>query len=182
MDLKDSIQPHQLRKSLEDSPVQKDKKADVEKVAGIVSSIQGITLKILLAKAATGELRIDFGQSVAPLAKNAKPLVLEALDKFQAQLDELESWNVSLDGDSIVLVHYCPTNNQPRMKATPGTGEVKELAFEFQGAGNLPSEATGHQHKLVIQFEDADHITETWTWRSKGKDTPMVFHFARKKN
>ena len=30
----------------------------------------------------------------------------------------------SVDGDSIVLVHYCPTNNQPRMKATPGTGEV----------------------------------------------------------
>jgi hypothetical protein len=88
----------------------------------------------------------------------------------------------SVDGDSIVLVHYCPTNNQPRMKASPGTGEVKELAFEFQGAGNLPSEATGHQHKLVIQFEDADHITETWTWRSKGKDTPMVFHFARKNN
>ena len=88
----------------------------------------------------------------------------------------------SIDGDSIVLVHYCPTNNQPRMKTTPGTGQVKELAFAFQDAGNLPSPETGHQHKLVIQFEDADHITETWTWRSKGKDTPMVFHFTRKKN
>ena len=43
----------------------------------------------------------------------------------------------SVDGDSIVLVHYCPTNNQPRMKATPGAGEVKELTFAFQGAGNL---------------------------------------------
>jgi len=88
----------------------------------------------------------------------------------------------SIDGDSIALVHYCPTNNQPRMKATPGAGDVKELTFDFRGAGNLPSEETGHQHKLVIQFEDANHITETWTWRSKGIDTPMVFHFARKKN
>lgn len=88
----------------------------------------------------------------------------------------------SIDGDSIALIHYCPTNNQPRMKATPGAGEVKELTFSFQGAGNLPSEETGHQHKLRVQFEDADHITETWTWRSKGKDTPMVFHFTRKKN
>ena len=88
----------------------------------------------------------------------------------------------SIDGDSIALVHYCPTNNQPRMKATPGTGQVKELTFAFQSAGNLPSPETGHQHRLVIQFEDADHITETWTWRSKGKDTLMVFHFTRKKN
>ncbi|MGA8144892.1 MAG: hypothetical protein WB987_13475 [Candidatus Acidiferrales bacterium] len=88
----------------------------------------------------------------------------------------------SVDDESIVLVHYCPTNNQPRMKATPGAGEVKELTFAFHGAGNLPTEATGHQHKLVIRFEDADNITETWTWRAKGKDTPMVFHFARKKS
>jgi hypothetical protein len=87
----------------------------------------------------------------------------------------------TVDGDSIRIVHYCPTNNQPRMRATPGAGEIKELTFEFQGAGNLPDESVGHQHKLVLQFDDADHITESWTWRAKGKDTPMVVHFTRKK-
>ena len=88
----------------------------------------------------------------------------------------------TVDGDSIRIVHYCPTNNQPRMRATPGAGEIKELTFEFQGAGNLPDESVGHQHKLVLRFEDADHITESWTWRAKGKDTPMVVHFTRKKS
>src|SRR6202023_3572830 len=38
----------------------------------------------------------------------------------------------SLDGDGIALVHFCPTNNQPRMRAVPSTDDVKELAFEFQ--------------------------------------------------
>jgi hypothetical protein len=88
----------------------------------------------------------------------------------------------NVDGDSISLIHYCPTNNQPRMRATPGDGAIKELSFSFQGAGNLPSEATGHEHKLVIRFEDNDHITEEWTWRKNGKDTPMIYHFARKKS
>jgi hypothetical protein len=88
----------------------------------------------------------------------------------------------TIDGDSIRIVHFCPTNNQPRMRATPGPGEIKELTFEFQGAGNLPDESVGHQHKLVLQFDDADHITETWTWRAKGKDTLMVIHFTRKKS
>jgi hypothetical protein len=88
----------------------------------------------------------------------------------------------TVDGDSIRIVHYCPTNNQPRMRATPGAGEIKELTFEFQGAGNLPDESVGHQHKLVLRFDDADHITESWTWRAKGKDTPMVVHFTRKKS
>jgi hypothetical protein len=88
----------------------------------------------------------------------------------------------SIDGNSIRLMHYCPTNNQPHMTATPGPGEIKELTFEFKGAGNLPDESAGHQHKLVLQFVDADHITENWTWRSKGKDTPMIIHFTRKKS
>jgi hypothetical protein len=86
----------------------------------------------------------------------------------------------SLDGDAIVLLHYCPSNNQPRMRAIPAPGDVKELVFSFQGAGNLPSLAIGHEHKLVIQFQDKDHITEDWTWLQNGKNTEMVYHFARK--
>jgi hypothetical protein len=86
----------------------------------------------------------------------------------------------SLDDNGIALVHFCPTNNQPRMRAVPSTDAVKELAFDFQGAGNLPSQNTGHQHHLVIRFEDEDHITEIWTWRHNGMDMPMVFHLTRK--
>jgi anion-transporting ArsA/GET3 family ATPase len=85
----------------------------------------------------------------------------------------------SVDIDSIVLMHYCPANNQPRMRAAPSSIAIKELVFSFQGAGNLPNLALGHEHKLVIQFENQDHITEHWTWRRDGKDTEMVFHLAR---
>ena len=88
----------------------------------------------------------------------------------------------SVDGDGIALVHYCPTNNQPRMRVVPSSEDIKELSFDYQGAGNLKAPSAGHQHHLVIRFEDADHITETWTWRAHDKDTPMVFHFTRKKS
>ena len=87
----------------------------------------------------------------------------------------------SMDGDGIALVHFCPTNNQPRMRVVPASDDVKELSFDFQGASNLPSPNTGHQHHLVIRFEDENHITETWTWRHEGMDMPMVFHLTRKK-
>ncbi len=88
----------------------------------------------------------------------------------------------SMDGDGIALVHYCPTNNQPRMRVIPASDVIKELSFDFEGAGNLKSPSTGHQHHLVLRFDDADHLTETWTWRQDDKDTPMLFHFSRKKN
>jgi hypothetical protein len=38
----------------------------------------------------------------------------------------------NLDGDGIALVHYCPTNNQPRMRAIPAAGDVKALEFAFR--------------------------------------------------
>ena len=87
----------------------------------------------------------------------------------------------SVDRDGIALVHYCPTNNQPHMRVVPASADPKELSFDFLDAGNLPSPSAGHQHHLVLRFDDADHITETWTWRANGKDTPMVFHLSRKK-
>ncbi|MFY9529810.1 MAG: hypothetical protein WBC04_18810 [Candidatus Acidiferrales bacterium] len=86
----------------------------------------------------------------------------------------------SVDGDGILLVHYCPTGNQPRMRAISPDGNVRTLIFSFVGAGNLPSPSTGHEQKLVIEFEDDNHITERWTWRENGHDMPMVFHFTRK--
>lgn len=86
-----------------------------------------------------------------------------------------------IDGDAITLIHYCPTNNQPRMRAIPGAADTNELIFEFESAANLASPATGHQHKLTLHFDDANHITETWVWRQNGKDTPMVVHLARQK-
>ena len=110
-------------------------------------------------------------------AMAANTAVMETL--AMSGMDEMVSL-YSVDQDSIALVHYCPTNNQPRMRATPDSDDVKELTFEFQGAGNLKSPSAGHQHRLVIRFDDASHITETWTWRQNDKDTLMVFHLARK--
>src|SRR5258708_31189934 len=109
----------------------------------------------------------------------SKTAVMETLSP--AGMEEMVTL-YSIDGDGIALVHYCPTNNQPRMRVVPSSGDVKELSFDYQGAGNLKSPETGHQHHLVLKFEDADHITETWTWREADKDTPMVFHFTRKTN
>lgn len=86
----------------------------------------------------------------------------------------------SVDGDGISLLHYCPTNNQPHLRAVPSSADVKQLTFSFLGAGNLPSIAVGHEHKMVLDFEDKDHITERWTWQKNGKDMDMIYHLARK--
>jgi len=85
----------------------------------------------------------------------------------------------SLDGDSILLVHYCPTNNQPRMRATPVTSGLSKLVFSFESVANLPNPEAGHEHKLVFQFTDKDHIVEHWTWRRSNKDSVITYRLSR---
>lgn len=105
-------------------------------------------------------------------------VVMETLTA--AKMEEMVTFYTA-DADGIALVHYCPTNNQPRMRAVPSdAADGKELAFTFQGAGNLPNLETGHEHQLVMQFRDSGHITERWTWRRNGKDTDMVYELSRK--
>ena len=85
------------------------------------------------------------------------------------------------DGDSVVATHYCGAKNQPRMRASGASGEVKEIAFAFLDVTNLASPAAGHMRDLVVTFHDNDHFTARWIYRENGKDSPSVFHYTRKK-
>lgn len=87
-----------------------------------------------------------------------------------------------LDGSNLMLTHYCSANNQPRMKAEPGAGEIKSLIFSYLDATNLAAPDSGHMHRLVVSFQDKNHMTQDWTWREYGKDAfTEVFKFERKK-
>lgn len=74
----------------------------------------------------------------------------------------------TVDGDDLVLTHYCAMGNQPHMKAQPG-GPANQIRFEFVRGGNMKSEKDGHMHTGVMTFIDADHIKAEWTSYADGK-------------
>ena len=84
-----------------------------------------------------------------------------------------------LDGDKLMMTHYCSMGNQPRMLLTNST--PTSMAFSFVDATNMASKDAAHMHKLVITWTDKDHISHEWTMRAKGKDeSPVVFKLSRK--
>lgn len=85
-----------------------------------------------------------------------------------------------VDGDRLLMTHFCPSNNQPRMKATISP-DGKTVSFDFLDATNLASAQAGHMHRAVYVFTDADHYSEDWTWRREGKDAHFQFDLQRKK-
>jgi hypothetical protein len=74
-----------------------------------------------------------------------------------------------LDGDRLLLTHYCDAGNRPRM-----TGKIspdgKTVEFEFLDVAG--STEYGHMHHAVFTVIDANHHTEDWTYMMPG-DKPV---------
>ena len=66
-----------------------------------------------------------------------------------------------LDGQRLLLTHYCDAGNQPRMAATISP-DGKTIVFDFLEATNLLSSQHGHMQRATFTFIDADHHTEKW--------------------
>jgi hypothetical protein len=78
-----------------------------------------------------------------------------------------------MDGDHLILTHYCEAGNQPRMIATAIEDAGRTLRFTFLDATNMASPRTGHMHAAVIRFVDDSHFDERWSWYENGKEQWM---------
>lgn len=78
-----------------------------------------------------------------------------------------------MDGDKLLLTHYCEAGNQPRMIATAVEDGGRTVRFAFLDATNMPSRTTGHMHSVVITFVDDRHFNEQWSWYENGKEQWM---------
>lgn len=85
-----------------------------------------------------------------------------------------------LDGNRLLMTHYCGAGNQPRMVATVSP-DGKTFAFDFLDATNLASPQAGHMQRAVFTIVDADHHTEAWTWSDNGKEETHLMSLQRTK-
>jgi hypothetical protein len=71
-----------------------------------------------------------------------------------------------LDGDRMLMTHYCATGNQPRMvgKMSP---DGKTVAFDFLDVTNFNGAQPGHMQQMIVSIPDANHHTEEWVFLAK---------------
>ena len=86
---------------------------------------------------------------------------------------------IHMDGDRLLLTHYCGVGNQPRMKLM--ASDATSLTFEFFDGTNIASGA-GHMQRVVFSQPDANHHVEEWIFLDKGKEHKEVFTLERAKS
>jgi hypothetical protein len=81
------------------------------------------------------------------------------MSEIQGDEDMITMFN--LDGDRLMMTHYCGAGNQPRMVGTMSP-DGKSIRFDFLDATNVLPSQPGHMQRLTITMLDNDHHTETW--------------------
>ena len=85
-----------------------------------------------------------------------------------------------LDGDALMLTHYCAAGNQPTMRARPSK-DPSVIAFDFvRGTNMKPGDM--HMHSARIVLAGGDRLETEWTTWSGGKAADSAkFSLARQK-
>ena len=83
-----------------------------------------------------------------------------------------------MDGDRLLMTHYCGAGNQPRMKVI--ASDAKSVSFEFMDGTNI-GPGDGHMQHVTFTQADANHHVEEWTFLDHGKQMKEVFTLERTK-
>jgi hypothetical protein len=83
-----------------------------------------------------------------------------------------------LDGDRLMLTHYCDAGNRPRMAGKMST-DGKTVEFDFLDVAG--GTQYGHMHHAIFTFVDDNHHIEDWTYMAGDQPIHARFDLQRAK-
>ena len=85
-----------------------------------------------------------------------------------------------LDGDDLVLTHYCAGGNQPQMRLDLEGSSADRLVFDFSGGTNLDPATDHHIHAAELSLPAEGELVSAWTsWGDGEPAGAMTFHLTR---
>jgi hypothetical protein len=74
-----------------------------------------------------------------------------------------------MDGNRLLLTHFCMAGNQPRMEAASYDPATGDLQFRFLDVTNLTTPGAGHMHNGAFRFVDENHLNSDWQFYENGQ-------------
>lgn len=82
-----------------------------------------------------------------------------------------------LDGNDLVLTHYCAGGNQPTMKLDREMLADGKMHFGFTGGSNVDPAVDDHIHSATLGWNEDGSVVSDWTAWSGGEEA-AVMHFV----
>jgi hypothetical protein len=101
---------------------------------------------------------------------------------FPGQPQEMVSV-YTVDGQDLIMTHYCVLGNQPRMKADP-KAPTNQIVFRFDGGANLNPKKDKHMHEATLTIVDDDRLEVNgigWENGAPAKEMCCGLKLVRKK-
>jgi hypothetical protein len=106
------------------------------------------------------------------IAGGTAVLATTKIDPHPGQDDSMATL-YHMDGDRLMLTHYCVAKNQPRLVATAISSDGKTITFTFLDGTNMKSRDVGHMDGAVITIESPDRHRARWSFYKDGKESWM---------
>jgi hypothetical protein len=85
-----------------------------------------------------------------------------------------------MDGDDLVLTHYCAAGNQPTMKLDREMLAEGKMHFAFTGGTNLDPAVDQHIHSATLGWNEDGSVVSDWTaWAEGAEAAVMQFVLTR---
>lgn len=124
-------------------------------------------------KSNMGEVKVSYR-----LTAGGSALMSEIQGEVAGKSDDMISM-IHMDGNRLLLTHYCEAGNQPRMQATVSP-DGKTITFDFLDATNLASSQPGHMQRVIFTLIDENHHIEEWHFAAPGKEMVEKFDLQKK--
>ncbi len=85
-----------------------------------------------------------------------------------------------MDGDKLLLTHYCLLQNAPVMRFVK-SNKPGEIKFVFEGGTNFDPKVDAHFHQANFQIRDKDTIEQNATVFANGEATPESHLLLKRK-
>lgn len=85
-----------------------------------------------------------------------------------------------LDGDRLLMTHYCAAGNQPRMRLDLASSTPGQLRFVFDGGTNLKVDEGSHIHEGSITLGTDGTMDASWQGYLNGKPDHVARFLLRK--
>jgi hypothetical protein len=120
------------------------------------------------------------GQTATYAMASRSTAMVESLLSPSGAIGMMTVYNV--DGDRLMLTHYCGAGNHPRMTMKAVEDNGRRLKFEMIDITNLADREAYHSTSVDVVFLSDDRVDLEYRGMTAGRESTQVFQLTRRRS